>query len=399
MIFLRYSVVVMFCAMLADTAAAQAPPETQVRLWARAVQHMRSASPRAAIPLLERLVSERPNDPIVRAELAVAYFQVSDADKSRFHFNQALGGDLNHDERQTILLYLRALDERRDWYAALSFGLTPHSNATRRSDLQSVIIGGYDFHLTERPQPGVGLNFAAHIGKTAHIARDVQAVFSLSASGTVFEESAWDDYTLRGEAGLALTRDRGFTLGAGVLAGQRWLGGNRYSHDYGLYATLGHRLNPRTRLALRVEHSLLRVPDVTSRNAHVARFNLLLTHVPSPQTELRGRLFAMSSNAAARHESHWQLGGTLGVSHTFNGGWQAGFDWTVARTRYGAAHPVFNVVRAETETRLQLYASNRRVQWWGHSPVFEIGHERRRSTAEIFSYRNTYATIRLSRQF
>ena len=379
----------------AQTSDASSARET----WRTATGYMRAGAPRKALPLLEHLVIVAPENTEIRLELALAYFRVEDDKKSKFHFEQTLDKNLEDAKRKAVLRYLRTIENRRNWEASLSFAIVPESNASKRTSSETINLGGLDFVLNETASAGTGLNLNTRLAYTPRITRDVSARFAVSASGTLFETTEWNDYTLRGEAGLVLRSDLDREFSTGVFVSQRWLGDHRFSQDYGGFASASTRVTKDIQIALRGEIGQRKTPSVPGRDGQVYSLSASAVKVISPRFNIRLRGFAVNTDAAKDYESGMVVGLGLGGTYLFEGGWQTNLNATYSQERRFGDAPVFNVARRENQFDVKLQVLNRKIQKYGYSPALEIGLEQKRSNISLFSYENTYVSIGLSREF
>ena len=386
------------CALLLAPPAPAQTPTGLAADWQQAVSLVQSGAPDQAIPILERLVTARPDAASVRLELGLAYFLTGDDGKARHHIRQALAGDLDAGERRGGETILRRIDARRTWSASFGAAIIPQSNAGRRTSDGTVMIGGLPFVLNQTAESGVGLSLNARVGWSPQLAEGVRGRFSLGIGGTIYEQSALNDYTLRAEAGAI--RDFGQRdLGAGVLAARRWVGDSRYTDEVGVWASIGLRPSQTLRLGGRAELAERRAPGRPGLDAQLFRLTLGAEQVLSPRMAVHGRAFLTVTDARADHESGRMAGITLGVRHLFDGGWLGSLEATVSRELRDGPQPIFLITRRDTELRLAARLLNRQVQVHGFAPVLEVGHERRRSPLPLSAFSNTYVSIGIDRAF
>lgn len=367
--------------------------------WEAAVAHVQAGEPRAAIPLLERLVTLLPDEASIRLELGLAYALIEDDEKARFHITRALSGDLGARERAGAERLLAGLEGRRRWSAAFGFAFVPQSNAGRRTSTQEVMIGGLPFRLNQTAASGTGLQLSARVSWTPRLADDLWGRAAFSAFGTVYDNNSLNDYTARAELGLERRYDRGRALGLGLLAARRWVGDARYTDDVGAYATASGRVGAGTRLSLRTEILTRSAPGRPGLEGQLYRLTLAGEHVVTPRVAVFGRAFATLTDVQSDRESGRQGGVTLGASYQFDGGWRGTLEGTVSRDHRDGAEAFFPVTRRDTELRLAARVMNRRLQLAGYAPVLEVGHERRRSRSPLHAFENTYVSVGLDRQF
>ncbi|MBN2760333.1 MAG: tetratricopeptide repeat protein, partial [Rhodobacteraceae bacterium] len=174
---------------------------------------MREGAPRAALPLLEELVSEFPANGRFRLELARALFLVDDHGRARYHFDYALSGELSLSEINAVQEYLTAMDTRKSWSGQARIAIVPQSNPWQRSGQTFVDIGGVLLLPLPPVERATGLEVGLGGTWVPRLAPDLHARFHLMATGQFFEDSDFNRGHLRGEIGLISYGDHGRSFG------------------------------------------------------------------------------------------------------------------------------------------------------------------------------------------
>lgn len=395
----RLLAAVLAAAMMLAASPAAAEPDGTRAIWEAALAEMRAGRPRAAIPLLEGLVTAAPEAQPVRLELALAHFRAGDDTKARYHFTRALAGPLSEGEREAARRHLAALENRSAWSGGFGLAFVPQSNAGRRTGTETVRIGGLDFVLNETAEPGTGLALSARVAWRPRLSRDLEGRFALRFAGTLYEDRRLNDQTLRGEAGLLHHLDDRLALGGGLTAAQRWLGKPRYSRDLGAFARLVLRPDDVTRLWLRTEALRRTSARTAALEGRIWRLTSAGERVLTPRLAVHASAFFTLTRALAPHESGRAAGATIGVTRIFDRGWRLGLDASLARDLREGPVPLFGRIRRDTDLRLVARVLNRRLQYRGIAPVVELGHERRRSTLPIHTFTNNYLSLGFERSF
>ncbi|MFN4100000.1 MAG: surface lipoprotein assembly modifier [Pararhodobacter sp.] len=404
------AVLVLALALIPGMATAQTSPQAPqsleqqrhaagVAAWRQALEHMRANEPRAALSLLERLVTLAPGDYRIRLELARAYFLIEDDEKARFHFDQASGADLRPEERLAVARYQDRIEARRRWEANFSFAMVPESNPGRRTSAETVAIGGLDWVLDEQADSATGLETSGRLTYLPRLSRDVSGRISTYFSGRFFENSALNDITLGTEIGLLARADRGRVFGGGLSASRRWLGSSGFSQAVGLYGTAETRVGPRVRLGLRADLDRVTHDYLPGRDGHRARLRLSFSRAMSPQLMLRGSAQVRRTRAQDASASGLELGVSAGATYAFAGGLVTSVDVDWLRDRRDGVSPVFDVTREDRQTSLALGILHRSLEFGGFAPRLSVHLERRRSSIELFSYDNARVSLGVTRSF
>lgn len=367
--------------------------------WAEVVGHMRENRPRAAIPILERLVSLAPSETRFRLELARAYFLVQDDEKAGFHFEQARGGDLPQEARNAIQTYEDRIRERKRWQAQFSFAIVPETNPGRRTNAETVTILGQQFTLNEQAKAATALHMTGRLTYLPPITRDLSGRISGSVDARLFENSALNDIRLGTELGLSLRADGGRETGVGLTGSRRWVGSSAFSYSYGVYVTFETRLTERTRLRFRGDLERVRHDNLQNRDGIRRRAQVELTHVVSPKFGLRASTFVGHTNARADFESGLQAGVRVGATYAFDGGLVTSMELGHARERRDAASSLFQRVRSDRTSSLTIGLLHREIEFAGYAPRLDLFLERRKSTIEVYDFNNARVSIGLTRSF
>ena len=371
------------------------------RLWLLAQAHLREDAPRAALPYLDMLVTAAPGEVRFRLELAYALFLIGSDERARFHFEQALGGEVSERERAVVRSLLDRIGRRKSWDARFHFAVVPETNPFRRTAAETISIGEFDFRLSPeaRAQSGTGLVLGGAFAWTPDVSRDVKARFSFSARAETYEESSFNELALRVEAGLIALRDGGRTIGGGASFQQRRLGHDVLYKGPGLYLTYEQPLAPQTRLAFRTEFADLSYPDLPGRDGSRATGFLRISHALSPQLAVHASLFGERIEAVRESESGTLHGVTLGAHRTFEGGLMASLELSRSWSERDGASPLFVRTRQDDLWGVTARLLNRNFTLGGFAPTLEVGYERQHSNVALYEYETWRSSLSLSRQF
>ena len=177
--------------------------------------YMRLGRPREAAEQYEAILAIRPDLTRVRLELARAHYAAGQDDKAKYHFQLSLGGELPSSVESVVEGFLNAIDARKRWSAHVSLAALPESNAVRRTDRETVQIGGATFRLNEdaREASGVGAQLSAGAAYSPIVGTALRGHLALSTAAKLYEQSAWNDIAVVGKAGLTRLFDGGSVSG------------------------------------------------------------------------------------------------------------------------------------------------------------------------------------------
>lgn len=370
-----------------------------LQAWAEATGHMRADRPRAAIPILERLVTLASGEYRFRLELARAYFLVEDDEKAAFHFEQSLGADLPEATRNAVFQHQERIRARKRWEAQFSFSVAPETNPARRTGAETILILNEEFTLNQQAEAATALHATGRLTYLPRISRDLSARMSASLDARLFENKNLNDIRAGTEIGLVVNADGGREAGFGLTASRRWISSSTFSQSFGLYGTYETRLNTRTRLRFRGDLERFRHDTLSNRDGTRRRAQLNLTHVLTPTFGLRGGAFLIQTKAVSAAESGVQAGLSLGATNVFDGGLVTAVDLSHMRERRDGISNLFQTTRSDSTTSITGSVLHREFEFRGYAPRLDILLERRKSTIALFNFRNARVSVGLTRSF
>lgn len=386
---------------VAETAPAPTPDDALRRDWLIAQSHLRENAPRAALPVLERMVSAAPGVTRFRLELARTLFLIEDDTRARLHFEQALGGRLALSEIQAVQEYLTAMDRRKSWEGHARVALAPQTNAQRRSGLDSVRIGDALEVPLAPVERATGMEVEAGGTWLPSLGRDLRGRFHASVQAQVHEGDIADAWALRTEAGLLVLRDRSAQFGGGLSARLHLSDGSTVARGLGAYATWQTPLRPDTLLSLRAEAERLRYPAAPALDGPRYALTARLLHVRSPQLRLTFGAELGVQRPEAAFQRRTSAAVSLGAEYAFEGGLVAAGELSLSRVQYGAEHPFFPGAGARRDHRLDVTGRvlHRDWVWSGFAPVLEVGYERQGSSIPFYAFDNLRVSLGATRRF
>ena len=368
--------------------------------WALAVQMMQAQQPAAALPLLERLVSANPQNKEYRFELAYALFQLGKDFRARWHLEQVRGADLTPQETQLVGRFLAEIAARAVWAGSFSIALKPETNASRKTDVGSVNIGGLDFTLTPnaKAKPGVSLVVTTGLGYSPRLTDRVKASFSLLTHLKYNKDQSLRDYILVAREGLQFLPDPRSSISGGIQQGYRWVGDEPYSSSLGIWADYTQLVGARGRLDFGVDlsHTQHKVALPDSRRKLVsASFSYAVTG--NAKVTLSG--FLENTKGSRPNLVGKRSAITVSGVYAWNGGLMTSAKVTYQTDRRRGPEPFFGVTRKDESTALELSVYHRSFQIKSFAPTFNVGIEKNQSNIPLARYDNKYITLGLTRNF
>jgi hypothetical protein len=368
--------------------------------WPRALALMAEEQFAAALPLLERLVSEYPNNKNFRFELAVALFHLERDFRAKWHLEQARGARLTAAEARVVERFLAQIAARSDWTASFTIALKPESNASQKTSAETVSLGGLDFTLLPdaRAAPGTSVLVTAGLEYSPRITESWKARFSLNTHLRYNERDSLRDYQLTGRAGLQYTPHARSATSGGIQYGHRWVGDTPYSRTNGVWAEHARLIGARGQLHVGLDlgriHSDVALPRgrrdlLTASYAHIVSSNARVT--------LSG-YFEHTSGSLPN-----LVGTKKGLNVAVLYAWQGGLMTSLQLGQHfddrAGPEPLFGMTREDTRTSLSATIYHRDLSLSGFAPTLVLGIEENRSNIPLARYDNQFLSIGLTRNF
>jgi hypothetical protein len=383
-------------ALLARPHSAGADPA----LWPRALELMAAGQTDAALPLLEALVSDAPDNKAYRFELAKALFLLERDFRAKWHLEQVRGASLTAAEQQVVSQVLAQIAARSVWSASFSFALKPESNASRKTSSDSVSLGGLDFSLTpeSRAKPGVSALITAGLGYSPQINDKWRGRFSLNTHLRHNKDAFLRDYQLTARAGAQYLHSPRSSVAAGVQQGFRWVADRKYSSSSGIWAEHTRLAGDRGKWDFAVDLSQIRhdgaLPDarrafVLASYGHAVSGNALVT-VTGYHEEIRGTLPNLAGTRSG-----------LSVSglYAWKGGLMTALQLGYQTDGRRGPEPLFGQVRQDRTRSVSMSVYHRDFRLGSLSPTLVIGVEENRSNIPLARFDNEYMTVGFTRNF
>ena len=361
---------------------------------------MRTARPRAAARIFEAILARRPDLTRVRLELATAYYAAERDDQARHHFERSMADRLPAPVEAEVERFLDRIDSRRRWSASFSVALAPESNPARRTDQETVRIGGIPFRLDadSREAPGTGVMGSGGVSFNPVIGGALRGVFAASGFAKRYRRREWNELSLSVDVGVASVFDRS-SVSAGLRTGRHWIGNEGHSRSWGPWIRGSVRVAPATRFVgavdvLRVRHDNWPDLDGWRWTARPALF-----HAFDSSRTLEARFDLEIATARSKPLGSRMLGMSLSLTQVLRGGIQVSLEAAVRRRRYDGRDPLFGRTREDITVRPSLRILHSALQHEGFAPWIGYSFERTHSSIAVHSFRNHAVLVGISRAF
>lgn len=368
--------------------------------WPLALELMASGQVQAALPFLERLVSADPANKNYRFELALALFQLKRDFRAKWHLEQVRGASLTAPEARLVEQVLAQIAARSVWTASFSLSLKPESNASRKTSVDTVSVGGLDFTLSpeSRAKPAVSVLVAAGLGYSPRLSEHWRARFSLNANLRHNKDSSLRDYQLTARAGLQYSGDERCNFAAGLQQGYRWVSNRRYSGSTGIWGEHTRLVGARGQLTLGFDFSKIR-HEVALPDSNRALASVSYGHAVSGKARVTVSGYLEKTRGNLPSLAGTRSGIFVSGIYAWNGGLVTSLQLGQQYDERRGPEPLFGVTRGDETTSLSMTIYHRDFRIQSFSPTLVIGVEKNRSNIPLARYDNRYMSLGLTRSF
>lgn len=368
-----------------------------------------SGRPGQAIFAFERVLLTRPDFLPARAEIARAYFMNREQENARREFNIVSGQEIPEAARRTIGRYIDAIQQaseaaqpRIEWRTEFETGYDSNVNFGSASG-QWVLADGTAVTPLAASRP-----------RTSSV---LGAAISLNASGPVTDDLEWvvgGRAALRSYPSVQEFNQQQFDLSGGLtlrrgchrytalaLVQHLRLDGDAYRNAAGGALQWQCEVNPRTLIGASLQSFELDFPGAGLRNAqrNTVGLNAARLLEGAGQPILLGSL-AIGKEASKRGMdvlSHDFVTLRAGIVAQIAPQWRASANVSWERRQFGAAEPIFGVVREDRQTELRIEFERNIDNRTAVVP--QIVHTRNRSTLSPNDFRRTQIGVQLRHRF
>ena len=363
----------------------------------------------SAIRIFRSILAEHPKLHRVRLELARAYFNAREWERSRREFFAVLSGDIPDPVKARIITFLRAIDARRgfDWNLAVSFAGSPL--ALRSYDTNKVQINFFGIPLPfeiERDNSG---SYGVAATGSAEYRIDIPG---LSGNGlrfvgfgqgffNIFEGngSGADDYLVGSTMGVRAVWSHTTLVGAAAASTRNFAGD--HFEDRVEFQT-GVEWRNKSGLALFATGSAGIIDDHLSdfRDGRLLRLRAGLAKSVGGRASVGLALSGEHLDADARFESYTTPGAEIFGTNDFGYGIDAaGRIFTLNRV-YNQRNPLFFEKLNEWEYGFDIEVTKNNFFLFDQfSPFLRVGFSRRNSSIDAFSYNEYRFNIGFKKTF
>ena len=362
---------------------------------------MRAGAPRAALPILERLVTNFPAVARFRLELARALYLIEDDARARYHFEYAMSGELSLGEIKAVQDYLQAMETRKNWHGQARIAIVPQTNPWQRSGQAFVDIGGWPIPLPP-VERAVGVELALGATWLPRLRQDLHARAQVVATGQMFEDSRFARGHLRGEFGFVHFGDHGRQFGLGVtVQGAVGREDGLIMKGAGVYGAFQRRFGRKTQISVSANFDELRYVGTPQLDGTRASISLRMRHILSPRLKVSGAIALTHHHTQEAFNRRTDAVISAGTEYSFGGGLVTGLEARLGHTRFAAPNPLLARHGPQRDWNAQLSATvmHRDYSLHGFAPRLQMGLQTYKSNVPMRSYNNIKVSLGATRNF
>jgi len=350
-----------------------------------------------AVEAFRRILSRDPGLVRVRLELARALFLARDFEAARYHFEQALGGDLPEPVRQNVYRFLTQIDAETSWLSLTLF-IGPDSNPSFATAAETVDILGQKFVLNPdaRAREEVGLVAFAQARRAfgAENRTFVRGDVELREYPDSYADFIYAQSTL----------GRNFVSGSTVWTAELGPLGSMYQGRalyWGGVAQLTHAspLTPRVLSSQFVALKGLSYDEFSYLSGSQVWSGADLRYSINSISGFSAGLVLARNWAAESPYSYSALQWSVGYARELPRRFNTSVRLTVSQYDYDSPLPLFEKVREDRLVVLDLNVIARDWAVRGFAPTLTVGVSWNDSTIELFEYQRQYLGVGITRNF
>lgn len=353
-----------------------------------------------ALALLERRLTQDPDDALARFEVGEIQFEQKQDRAASLAYRLAMAGPLDALRRQAAAARLAAIDQRREWRFWAGGSVAPDSNLNSATDATRVDLFGLPFELDDaaRRQSGVSLGLFGGAERRFALSGGIALRAGLIGSFNGGPGTAFDSAAAFFRAGPEIHFGSGAEISLQVSAGQRWYSGEVLETRWGAILTTEFG-DERTRWT-----GALSADDIddrlsNSRDGWMANADFARSHYLSPSSLWRIALSVTRREAEAPSESYMQARASVGLLLPMPFASALYLEPYIMDRRHDEASFAFGVVREDIEVGASLRLSKRDWTILGAHPFLSATLMRSESTVEIGDYSRERVEFGLTREF
>lgn len=356
---------------------------------------------REAAEIYRQILKAEPRFEPARRELTAILAATGQTEGAIFHAERLLSTTQDQRLRAELTGLIAAQSAGKPRGITTRFSILPSTNANGGTEADTVIVGGLPFTPDDgaRAQSAVGVN----IGATAWNRWQLGERSDVTASAG-FDHRRYNNRHVADQTDVFARLDFGWTgarhrLSLGPVAELTWKDGDRYRDRLGLAVNGQYQIAPRLRFGgslgvYRQRHPADRFLDGTLVTGSVS-----LQRVVAPDLSLFASIPFTLETTRAPHQTHRDLGLTLGVEKAWKGGLITGFSLGQSLNRYKGDYPGFGTPRRDRVTTATLVLRHSDLRIGPFVPELSLTLTRSSSNIPFHDYTRRDVGLFLSQRF
>lgn len=354
---------------------------------------------RDAATLLRQILDEKPKASRVWIELAKIQTALGNIASAEAELRAAQLAGLPPEVARDVRFFMQALDARRHFGASIEATLMPDTNVNRGTSVTTIgtQLGDVVLSSDARKRAGLGANLRGQTYVRLKLADRIKLLAQLSAVGTAYRASEFDDFTVSPLVGpeLSLHNDR-VTLLAGPS--WRWYGVKPYTANVVTTAAWQHVLSPRAEL--RIDGSYERTANRLNSDESGHSYTLAVGVDRAISTRFGAGAQVSASRRLARLAAYsLAIGGISAYAFRDMGHLTVSAVAAYSHVEADDRLILFARRRIDDAGSFTLSTTLRNVRVSNISPVFRVRYEANFSSLQIYQHRRLSAEIGLSTSF
>lgn len=393
-----------------DFAAARAALRADVAGRPDAALHMafldgliltRQGRIKEAAEIYRQILKAEPGFEPARRELTAILAVTGQTEGAIFHAERLLSTTQDQRLRAELTGLIATRSAGKPRGVTTRFSILPSTNANGGTNADTVIVGGIPLtpDPESRAQSAVGINIGATAWNRWTLSEKLDATVSAG-----FDHRRYNTDAVANQTDAFARLDIGWTgarhrLSFGPVVEMTWKDGDRYRDRLGV-AVNGHfRIGPRLRLGGGLAVYRQRHPQASFLDGTLATGSVSLQKVVAPDLSLFASVPFTIETTRARHQTHRDIGLTLGVEKAWKGGLVTGSSLGRSLNRYQGDYPGFGEPRRDQVTTATLVLRHTDLRIGPFLPELSLTLTRSSSNIPFHDYTRRDVGLFLSQRF
>lgn len=358
-----------------------------------------------AVRQYRRILADFPGLVRVRLELARSFFVLGEDELADYHFRLVLAGDLPEEVEANVRRYLREIRQRRRWSFDIGTSVLHNTNINVRPRSRHHEIHGLPFQLSEDSvaRSGIGIGTQVFGEYRDSLNQGLLVRIGGMVDHTHYSNSEFNQTIAAGHLGPHFLFDGG-ALGPSTISFlghgyRRWLGGQKLNQGLGPALEFTFEPTDRVLVNARLDHTFINYDEFTHLDGGYTSLTL------RPGVALSSNSYGLATFGVAYDKPEqadlrsWQFRFGLGYIRDLPFGFTVGVHPEYRYLRYDEEDSFFVIRRRDHFINTRVDVLNRRIEWFGFTPVLAYRYQYRTSTIGVFDFDQHRIEFSVTRRF